>query len=133
MELQFPEDIQRDEVKIVGRVVALQGSSERAAVVAKRPRPRIHQFPRGTCAYVGTDVILDACAVTELTIDGKDNRTILLRNRRTVIRETRGPEPFLGQSVLLADRQLISIGEMQIGLDRPLSSRGNSDRKLAKG
>ena len=92
--LEFPDDIECQEVKIVGRVVPLQRSSEWSAAITERTGPCVHELPRSAGRYVTIELILDTGAVPQLAIDRKDGVTVRLRNGRTIIRESCGPQPF---------------------------------------
>ena len=74
--LEFPPDIERQEVKVIRREMPLQRSSERPAAITKRCGARVKEFPRGAGCDVAVDLILDTGAVSQLAIDRKDGITV---------------------------------------------------------
>src|SRR5208282_55139 len=130
--LEFPYDIERDEVQVVRRVMSLQRSSKRSAGITVRAGPSIHQLPRGPSCYVMIDLVLDAGAVSQLPIERQDGVTIRCRDRRTVIRKSRRPEPFFTEPKLLPDCDMTRVREMQVGGDSPLVLSRDSDRELCE-
>jgi hypothetical protein len=62
LNLEFPDDVERDEVQAIRQVIPLQRPSERSAAGFVRSRACVNEFPRGAGRYVATDLILDAGA-----------------------------------------------------------------------
>src|SRR5208282_3402991 len=130
LNLKFPDDIERDEVEIVRRVMSLQRSGERSAAITVGAGASVHQLPRGAGCYVMIDLILDAGAISQLAIDWQDGVSVRFRYWRTVIRKSRGPQPFFTDPQLLPDGDMTRVREMQVGGDGPLVGRRDTDREL---
>src|SRR5208282_4759318 len=94
LNLEFPDDIERDEVEPVCREVALQRSGERSPVSPERTGACVHRRPPKAGGYVMIDLVLDARAISQLAIYGQDGETVRRRNRRTVVSKSRRPQPF---------------------------------------
>src|ERR1700676_1525359 len=69
LNLEFPYNVERDEVIIIRRVVPLERACERSAASAVRSRARVHELPRDAGCYLAIDLILDAGAIPQLAID----------------------------------------------------------------
>src|ERR1700675_3271618 len=67
--LEFPDEVERDEVQIIRRVMSLQRPSEWSTAGTVRSGARVHELPRGAGRNVATDLILDAGAIAQLAID----------------------------------------------------------------
>src|ERR1039458_7422429 len=130
LNLKFPDDIERDEVEIVRRIMSLQRSGERSAAITVGAGASVHQLARGAGRYVVIDLILDAGAISQLAIDRQDGVTVRFRYWRTVIGKSRGPQPFFTDPQLLPDRNLTRVREMQVSLNGPLVDRRDSYREL---
>src|SRR5271155_4339488 len=130
--LEFPNDIERGEVEIIRRVMSLQRAGQRSAVGTEGTGARIHELPRRARGDIVVDLILNAGAVPQLSIERQYRDAVGLRHWRTVIRKSCRPEPLLADSQLLPDRDLTGVREMQVGVDRRLLGRGDSDRNLTE-
>src|SRR5258708_31236730 len=97
----------------------LQCASERSAASTVRSGACVHKLPCGASRNVTIDLILDAGAISQLTIDGEAGHPVRFRDSRAVIRESSRPEPFFTDPELLPDRDLARVREMQIGGYRP--------------
>src|SRR6266852_6965460 len=103
IELELPDDIERDEVKPVRRVMPLQRPSQRPAGITVGSGARVQQLPRDAGFDVTIDLILETGAVAQLSIERQHCVTLRLRNRRAVVRESCRPQPFFTDLQLLAD------------------------------
>src|SRR5208282_1495056 len=112
--------------------MSLQRSGQRSLVGTERTGSCVHQLPCGAGCYVTIDLVQNARAISELAINRQDGVTVSCRNRRTVIRESRRPQPFFTDPKLLPDRDMTRVREMQVGGNSPLVGSGDSDWKLPK-
>src|SRR5260370_31814397 len=69
IELELPDDVEREEVHIVCRVMPLQCSGERSAASTVGSGTRVHKLPRGASRYVAVDLIFYASAISHLPIN----------------------------------------------------------------
>ena len=76
LDLEFPDDMQRDEVIVIRRVMPLERPSERSTAGTVRSGARIHELPRKAGCDVAIDLILDAGAVSQLAIDGQAGHAV---------------------------------------------------------
>src|SRR5277367_422973 len=112
--------------------MSLQCAGQRSAVGSEGTGARIHELPRRSRGDIVVDLILDAGAVPQLSIERQYGDAVGLRHWRTVIRKSCRPEPLLTDSQLLPDRDLTGVREMQVGVDRRLLGRRDSDRNLTE-
>src|SRR5260370_32679969 len=68
IELELPDDIERDEVKPVRRVMPLQRPSQRPAGITVGSGARVQQLPRDAGCDVTIDLIFETGAVAQLSI-----------------------------------------------------------------
>src|SRR5690348_3374229 len=78
--LEFPDDVERDEVKIVRREMPLQRSGERSAGIAERTGACVHELPCRAGRNVMGYLILDTRAISQLAIDRQDCVAVGFRN-----------------------------------------------------
>jgi hypothetical protein len=67
--LEFPDDVERGEVQIVRRVMALQRSGERPAPCTEGTGSGVHPLPGGASGYITINLVLEASAVSQLAIE----------------------------------------------------------------
>src|SRR5208282_3196690 len=87
LKLEFPDDIERDEVEPVCRVMPLQ-CCKLPAVITKGTGPCVHQRPPKAGCQVMIDRVLEPRAISQLAIYRQDGKTVRSRDWRTVIRKS---------------------------------------------
>src|SRR5260370_28244368 len=79
IELELPDDVEREEVHIVCRVMPLQCSADRSAASTVRSGTRVHEFPRHAGSHFTLDLILEPGAISQLPIDRQGGHTVRFR------------------------------------------------------